>query len=695
MIEKLVTNFDGRIVKKDLTQLLKSGANVPTFVLEYLLGMYCATTDEEQIKIGVEKVRKILNENFMRPDESELIRSRIRENGQYTVIDKISASLNEVDDVYEATFTTLDIGKFVLDADYIRSYEKILMGGIWVIAKVGYLTPEEREIKQDSLFGDLPKNKRKVKKGSASESPFTILSLKPIQMSNVKYREVVEARSSFTKEEWMDLLLRSIGFEPHELNEIEKWHFLLRMVPFIEKNYNLVELGPRSTGKSYIFKEVSPYSILLSGGKASAASIFYNMARRSVGLVGLWDVIAFDEVAGLSQYDGDVIQIMKDYMANGSFSRGRDVIVADGSMVFQGNIDEEPEILLKTNHLFQPFPSTFSNDAAFFDRIHYYLPGWEVPKLGPQHFTQEFGLISDYLAEFVRAMRKKDFSIDYQGYFNLNKDCNQRDTIAIRKTVSGLLKLLYPNGEYTKEEIREVLEYAIIGRRRVKEQLKKMLGKEFADVNLGYFDLDTGEEIHVYTNEQPKSLIMEESKSLAGQVFAIGTGMDTNLVGVFKLENAKTIGDGKFIAERIGSSKQAKECYNAAWEYFKQYHKNVSTRIKIDDNNFLLSFNDIQSNGVCDNISLAQFIALCSIALDTPVLDGLAILGNFNLAGIMQPSASLPDVFRIAKNAGVTKILIPIEASIELGKVLPEYLNGIIPIFYMNPVDAARKALEM
>lgn len=692
--KKLNEYFSGRVVRKDLTQAIKSGANVPTFVLEYLLGMYCATDDEEAIEVGLKKVKEILDKNFMRYDESNLIRSRIRELGSYTVIDKISAELNAQYDIYEAQLTNLDIGSFTLSPDYIKKYEKILMGGIWTITRISYKNRAEEEYQEDTIVPDKSKSKRK-KYVEALDSPFQIESIKPIQMPDIDFNEIIENRKNFTKEEWISLVLRTCGFEAENLSTKEKWHLIMRLVPLAEKNYNMVELGPRSTGKSYIYKEISPYSILVSGGYSSVANLFFNLSTRSVGLVGLWDVVAFDEVAGIKYKELAGIQIMKDYMTSGSFARGREAINAEGSLVFIGNINDKPEVLLKISHLFSPFPEEFNNDSAFFDRIHCYLPGWEVPKLKADLFTEHFGFITDYFSEFLRAMRKKDLSHSLNKYFSFNKDVNKRDEIAIRKTVSGLVKIMYPDLIYSKDEIKEILDYAIEGRRRVKEQLKKMIGHEFSAINLGYIDLETNEEFVVYTQEQNKDSLISSVQSKPGHVFGIGKAFATDLMGLFKLENKIVLGEGKFTTEGLGRHTSIRECFNASWQHFREKGKYVNSEIRIEDYDYLFSFIDSQGTGLCDNISLAEFIGLCSAALKTPVLDGLAVVGHYNLAGSLSEIEGLNDYFRVAKNAGASKLLLPISVIDELSKVPTEYLSSVQVIFYTDQIDAAKKALGL
>ena len=474
---KVLDNFPGKVVRKDLTTLMKKGANVPTYVLEYLLGMYCATDDEDAIEMGLTKIKRILSENYVRPDQSEYVKSKIKENGQYTVIDKITVVLDDREDKYVARFTNLRMDPFEVPSDLVVHNEKLLVGGIWCIVKISYVglnkvNPED-ETEVEDIFGNQKKKKIKKKK-SRYDSPFEIASLKPIQMPNLDLDEIKDSRSNFTKDEWITLMLRSAGYEPDELTRKQKLHYLLRFVPFIQKNYNLVELGPRGTGKSHAYSELSPYSILMSSGTTTVSNMFYNMASRRVGLVGNWDCIAFDEVAGITQASGDMVQIMKNYMANGSFARGADSVSSDASIAFEGNTFRSVSDMIRTTNLFEPFPETFNNDSAFFDRIHAYLPGWETPKLRSNLFTQNYGLITDCFAEFCHSMRKYDFTNSFCEYFALNASFNTRDTIAVGRTFSGLAKLIYPDEVMEKEEVRELLEYAIECRRRVKEQLCKI-----------------------------------------------------------------------------------------------------------------------------------------------------------------------------------------------------------------------------
>ncbi|MEP7219351.1 MAG: protease Lon-related BREX system protein BrxL, partial [Bacteroidota bacterium] len=526
--ELLNRHFAGRVVRKDLTKLVKEGANVPVFVLEYLLGTHCASNDETIIQDGLAMVKRILSENYVRPDEAEKVKSTIRERGSLKIIDKVTVVLNEKRDIYEAILSNLGVKGVEVDSGTVRRFEKLLVGGIWSIITLEYFYEEGQ-------------------KGS----PFIVRELKPIQMPNMDLEELFDGRRAFTEEEWIDVLLRSTGMEPTGFDERVKWHLLCRMVPLVENNYNVCELGPRGTGKSHIYKEISPNSILISGGQTTVANLFYNMGRRQVGLVGLWDVVAFDEVAGISFKDRDGVQIMKDYMASGSFARGRDAINASASMVFVGNINQPVDTLVKTSHLFAPFPAAMI-DSAFFDRFHAYIPGWEIPKMRPEFFTNQFGMIVDYLAEWMREMRKRNFGDAINKYFRLGRDLNQRDTIAVKHTVSGLLKLLYPHEDYTKEAVARCLEYALESRRRVKEQLKKIGGMEFYDVHFSYIDLETREEKFISVPEQGGGTLIPEGPLNPGVMHTVASGSSGHR-GLYRLETQITPGNGTLKMSGLGS----------------------------------------------------------------------------------------------------------------------------------------------
>ncbi|WP_066638537.1 protease Lon-related BREX system protein BrxL [Desulfolucanica intricata] len=668
--EKLNKYFPGRVVRKDLTKKIKEGANVPVYVLEYLLGMYCATDDEDSINEGVERVKQILSNNFVRPDEAEKIKSKIRETGQYTVIDKISVKLNEKKDIYVSEFSNLGLKEVNIAPHYVKEYEKLLAGGIWCILKMGYNFDEE------------------VK----SVSPFIINSLTPIQMPNLDLEEIFQQRRYFSKDEWIDVLLRSIGMEPTQLENNVKWHLLTRMVPLVENNYNVCELGPRGTGKSHIYKEISPNSILISGGQTTVANLFYNMARRTIGLVGLWDTVAFDEVAGITFKDKDGIQIMKDYMASGSFARGKEEKNASASMVFVGNINQSVDVLLKTSHLFDPFPDAMAYDSAFFDRMHYYIPGWEIPKMRPEFFTNEYGFITDYIAEFFREMRKRSFSDALDKYFRIGNNLNQRDVIAVRKTVSGLVKLIYPNGEFDREAIEEILRYALVGRRRVKEQLKKIGGMEFYDVHFSYIDNETLIEEFVSVPEQGGSKLIPEGIAKPGHIFTVGHG-DSGMIGVFKIETEVVPGSGKFDRTGLGSNREAKESIATAFNYFKANKKNISGTISVQNNDYLMHVQDLQGIGLTSTLSLAAFIALCSGAMRKPVQSQMVVLGSMSIGGTINKVEELSNVLQVCLDAGAKKILLPMASAVDIPTVPPELFAKFQISFYQSPEDAVFKAL--
>jgi ATP-dependent Lon protease len=667
--KKLNSFFPGRVVRKDLTKLLKIGNNVPIYVLEYLLGSNCATDDDSLINEGVKKVKKILSDNYVRPDEAELVKSRIREIGYYTVIDKISVHLNERRDIYEATFANLGIVGIEVDSETVKSYEKLLGGGIWCIVKMEYST-------------------------ESSGSPFIISSLKPIQIPNMDIYELIGKRKNFTKDEWIDILLRTIGMEPTQLEYSAKWHLLERLVPLVENNYNLCELGPRSTGKSHVYKEISPNSILISGGQTTVANLFYNMSTRQVGLVGMWDVVAFDEVAGIRFKDKDGIQILKDYMASGSFARGKDQVSANASIVLVGNVNQSISSLIKTSHLFAPFPEAMNNDSAFFDRIHFYLPGWEVPKFKPEHFTNGYGFIVDYLAEFLREMRKRSFSDHLSKYFKLGNNLNQRDAIAVKKTFSGLMKLVYPDENISKSESQEILEYALIGRRRVKEQLKKIGGIEFFEVHFSYIDNEDFSEHYVTVPESGGSKLIPEGLGKPGQVYSVNRN-DEGKIGVYKIELQVVSGSGKYEKSGLGSSSKAKEAIQTAFNYFKANAKSVSQSISTKEKDYQLHVQDLMGVGMTDDLALSAFISLCSGALEKPIQEQIAILGTFTIGGSINNIDNLSDLLQVCSDVGAKKVLIPISVAGKIPTVPPDLFSKFQISFYTDPIDAVYKSLAL
>ncbi|MFW1759527.1 protease Lon-related BREX system protein BrxL [Acinetobacter guillouiae] len=661
-------HFAGRVVRKDLTKLIKEGANVPVYVLEYLLGMYCASDDPEIIEQGLRNVKTVLAENYVRPDEAEKVKSLVRERGSYKVIDRVTVKLNERKDKYEASFSNLGIKDAEISAGIVKEYEKLLVGGIWVIATLSYYFEEGQ-----------------------TSSPFGVSLLKPIQMPNMNMDELFSGRAALSTDQWRESLIRSIGMEPASLKEDVQWHLLARMVPFVENNYNVCELGPRGTGKSHIYKECSPNSILVSGGQTTVANLFYNMSSRRIGLVGLWDVVAFDEVAGISFKDKDGVQIMKDYMASGSFARGREQMEASASMVFVGNINQSVESLVKTSHLLAPFPEAMI-DSAFFDRFHAYIPGWEIPKMRPEFFTNRYGLIVDYLAEFFREMRKRSFADAIEKYFKLGNNLNQRDVIAVRKTVSGLMKLLYPHGQFNKEDVRQCLEYALQVRRRVKEQLKKIGGMEFYDVHFSYIDNDTLEEHFVSVKEQGGGGLIPEGPAKPGFLYTIGLS-NKGMPGLYRLELQVTKGSGKLATSGLWNSSSAKEQVKIAFDYFKANASRISGGSKVLEHDFHLHVVELQNTGPLSHLALPSLVAFTSGLLGRSVQSQMVVLGDMSLGGSVTPVESIAECLQVAFDAGAKKVALPMSSAADIPTIPVELFTKFQTSFYADPVDAVFKGL--
>lgn len=668
---KLREHFDGKIVRKDLTKKIKEGANVPVYVLEFLLGQYCSSDDEQIIEKGVQNVKRILSDNFVRPDEAQKILSKLRSQGSHTVIDRVTVHLDLRKNRYFAEFSNLGVKDVLIEDEYPDKYDRLLCGGIWCIIQLEYEFVEE-----DRKNGN----------------PIQIRKLTPIQMPHIEIEDLKEGRKAFTKEEWMDVILRSMGMEPDTLNKREKWLLLTRMIPLVENNFNLCELGPRSTGKSHLYKEISPNSILVSGGQTTVANLFYNMGRKTVGLVGLWDCVAFDEVAGINFKDKDGIQIMKDYMASGSFARGKEEKAASASMVFVGNINQSVDVLLKTSSLFDPFPPEMGTDTAFLDRIHCYLPGWEIPKFRPEHFTNDYGFISDYLAEFMRELRKEQYGDVLDKYFRLGRNLNQRDTIAVRKMVGGYIKLLYPDGEFGKEELEEILKISLEMRRRVKEQLKKLGGMEFYDVNFSYIDLEDMSEHYVSVPEQGGGKLIPEGMCNPGQVYTVSRGK-SGMIGLFRLESQILPGNGKFERTGLGSDKNAKEATNTAFNFLKANGNRISGSISTTTKDYIVNYQDMQGIGMTEKLALPTLIALASIALGKPVQSSTVILGEITISGTMIKVDELANVMQVCLDSGAKKVLIPSTSFADLATVPPELMSAFQLIPYQSAEDAVFKAL--
>ena len=668
---KLRQYFDGRIVRKDLTKHIKEGANVPVYVLEFLLGQYCSSDDEDIIEDGVNNVKRILADNFVRPDEAQKVLSILRERGSYTVIDKITVHLNIKEDRYEAEFSNLGVKNIPIHPDYPSKFDRLLCGGIWCILQLDYEFIEE--------------DKRNT-------TPIRIRKLTPIQMPHIDMDEVKNGRKAFTKEEWMDVLLRSTGMEPDKFSTRVKWLLLARMIPLVENNFNLCELGPRSTGKSHVYKEISPNSILVSGGQTTVANLFYNMASKTVGLVGMWDCVAFDEVAGITFKDKDGVQIMKDYMASGSFARGREEKAASASMVFVGNINQSVDVLQKTSHLFEPFPAVMAYDTAFLDRMHCYVPGWEIPKYRPDFFTDDYGFITDYLSEYMREMRKESHGDAFDKYFRLGSNLNQRDTIAVRKMVSGFMKLVYPDGDYTKEDVQEVLAIALELRRRVKEQLKKIGGMEFYDVNFSYIDNESFEENYVSVPEQGGGKLIPEGMNNPGNIYTVSRGK-SGMVGVYRLETQVLPGNGRFERTGMGTDREAREATNTAFNYLKANGKTISGAISTTTKDYIVNYQDLNGLGITKYLALPTLIAISSAALNKPALSGLVVLGEISISGTLIKVDELANVLQVCLDSGAKKVLLPITSAADLGTVPSELVGAFSLIFYSTPQEAVFKAL--
>jgi len=665
---KLKHYFEGKIVRKDLTKRVKEGANVPVYVLEYLLGKYCSQ-DDALVEQGVQTVKNILANNYVRPDEAQKILSKLKELGSYSIIDVVTVKLDYKTDTYYASFSNLGLNDIPINPEFPQRYERLLGGNLWCMVNLEY-DFDEADFRSQTI---------------------KIRNLQPIQLPNIDLADILSNRKNFTKEEWIDILLRSCGMEPTQFDKRVKWLLIARLIPLVENNFNLCELGPRGTGKSHIYKEISPNSILVSGGQTTVANLFYNMRDKQIGLVGMWDCVAFDEVAGIKFKDQDGIAIMKDFMASGSFSRGKEEKNANASMVFVGNINQSVESLLKTSSLFDPFPSEMGTDTAFFDRMHCYIPGWEIPKYRPEFFTDDFGFITDYLSEFFREMRKRSFTDAYQEYFRLGRDLNQRDTIAVNRMVSGLVKLVYPDGNFDKEDIREILTFALESRRRVKEQLKKIGGMEFYDVNFSYIDLEENRDCPVGVEEQASSTLIPEGDLKPGHLYSVGPSENGKL-GVYKFETEMMKGNGKFTPNGIGSKKDVNEAVKIAYQYFKSNAGSISGQISYKDKDYVMQVKDLHGVGMTRYLTLATFIALCSVATNRKVLPSLAILGNFSLGGTVDKIQNLANTLQVCLDNGAKKLLIPMSSYVDIGLVPSDLLVKFTLIPYNTPEEAVMKA---
>jgi ATP-dependent Lon protease len=668
---KATSIFAGKVVRKDLVRKVKVGANVPVFVLEYLLGKYCATDDPAAIEAGLRVINTTLSENFVRPDEANAVQSKVRDKGKYTLIDKIKVRYLSEDDKHWAEFVNFG-HKFVhVPEQYMRQYDRLLMGGIWAQVNIRHQYDEEAKGKK---------------------SPFWIDDLKPIQVASFDLDEYRRCRMEFTTDEWIDLLLRSIGMEPLHFERRLKLLFLMRLLPLCEHNYNLVELGPRGTGKSYAYQELSPYTILLTG-PTTVANLFYNMASGKIGLVGMWDAIGFDEVADLQKMPKEVVTTLKTYCESGAFARGKESMSGMASIAMFGNTNQPVEVMVRSSHLFVPMPDVIREDMAFLDRIHYYLPGWEVPKMKVEFFTDHYGFVVDYLAEALRELRKHNFTETIDRFFSLGSHLNARDVKAVRKTVSGLIKLVYPHGEVTREDVAELLETALEGRRRVKEQLKKMGSFEYHQTSFSYLDNDTREERFVGVPEQGGRDMISTDPLAPGSVYTASVD-DQGKVGLYRLEVGCSPGTGK-LKIAGGVEGPMKESIQRAYAYLRGQKGKMGIAQAVDTTDFHVEAIDLLSNRVPCEAGMALVVAVYSAVKKHSVLSGLLILGDMSIQGNIKPLRSLAEPLQVGMDNGARKALIPLENKRHFLEVSGDIVERVDPVFYSDPMTAAMKALGM
>ncbi len=665
--------FPGLVVRKDLLRRMRSAFGVPAFVIEFLLGKYCASTDEETINEGLEFVKETLASKYVKPDEREAVKSTIKQNTTYEVIDKIDVKLVETHDKYWGRLSNLNLDYLNVEDSDVRAHDRLLLGGIWA----------EVSLRYDDSY---------IFKGQ--NRPFFVDAIRPIQLSNRNVDSFLDARRSFTRDQWLDLLMRSMGYEPDHpyYTKRRKMHYILRMLPFVEKNFNSVELGPRGTGKSFVYQQMSPYCHLVSGGQTTTAQMFVNLSTGQRGLVCLWDVVAFDEAAGISFSDKSGINIMKGYMEDGAFSRGRDIINAEGSVVFVGNIDGDIETIVRTSNLFYPMPKEM--DTAFYDRIHAYIPGWEFQKTSDAAYTSHFGLVTDYLAEVFRELRKRSYGDYAERHFRFGSHLGGRDQKAVRKIVSGLIKLLHPDGEVTRDETEEYLAYAMEMRRRVKEQLKKMGGMEYWDTSFSYIDRESGQEKFVPVPESGSGAIIAEGGLPPGSVYTIGTDASDNRLALFLLQTQMNRGSGRIIP--LGSlSSKMKEAIKTADADLKAILRKlrITRDIKSDDFNIqAINLNQVKEGS---ETAVAFFVSLVSSILGKPVQDQTVVLGEMSIQGMLLKVTSMPERMQFAVEAGARRILIPSENKRDVAEVPDAILTAIQWQFYDSPTKAAIMALGM
>jgi len=663
--------FAGKVVRKDLVRKVKVGANVPVFVLEYLLGKYCATDDAAAIEAGLRVVNTTISSNFVRPDEANKAQSMVKDKGKHTLIDKVKVRYLSDDDKYWAEL--LNFGhKFVhVPEHFLREYDRLLMGGIWAQIDIRHQYDEDA------------KGKR---------SPFWIDSIKPIQIASFDLAEYQNCRREFSADEWLDLLLRTIGLEPQNFDRRLKMMFLIRMIPLCEHNFNLVELGPRGTGKSYAYQELSPYTILLTG-PTTVANLFYNMASGKMGLVGIWDSIAFDEVADLQKMPKEVVTTLKTYCESGMFARGKDALTGMASIAMFGNTNQAVDVMVRSSHLFMPMPEVIREDMAFLDRLHFYIPGWEVPKMRVEYFTDHYGFVVDYLAEALRELRKHNFTEAIDRHFSLGSHLNARDVKAVRKTVSGLIKLIYPHGEMSRDELAEITELAIEGRRRVKEQLKKLGSFEYHQTSFSYIDNDTREERFVGVPEQGGRDMIASDPLAPGSVYTASVD-DQGKVGLYRLEVGCSPGTGKLkIAGGIDGT--MKESIQRAFAYLAAQKVKIGISQQVDTTDFHVEGIDLLSNHVPCEAGVALIVAVYSAIKKQSVLAGLVILGDLSIQGNIKSLRSLVEPLQVGMDNGARRALVPLENKRNFLEVSGDIVERVDPIFFSDPMTAAMKALGM
>jgi len=671
--QKAADNFPGLVVRKDLLRRMRSAFSVPMFVIEFLLGKYCATTDQDVIEEGIQYVREMLRGKYVKPSEREMIKARIKQEGSYEVIDKAKVRLVETHDKYWAELSNINLDHVNVDEDLVRIHERLVQGGIWAEVTIGY----------DDTYVFRGRNR-----------PFFIERLRPIQISSLSLKDFRAARENFTRDEWMALLLRSLGFEPTHayFTHRRKMLYLSRLIPLVEKNFNLIELGPRGTGKSFVYQQVSPYCHLVSGGQTTVAQMFVNLSTGARGLVALWDVVAFDEAAGVRFRDKNGINIMKGYMEDGNFSRGSEIITAEGSVVFLGNLDGDIETILRTSHLFYPMPKEM--DAAFFDRLHFYLPGWELAKTRDEYYTDHFGLVADYLAEVMRALRKDSYADVAERHFQFGSHLTGRDQKAVRKTVSGLIKLLHPDGNVTREEIEEYTAFAMEMRRRVKEQLRRIAGVEYWDVNFSYRYLDSGDERFVGIPEMGGDKIIESGTLAPGAVYTIGRDVSTGKLALFLMQTQINPGSGRIIP--LGAlSKAMREGIKTAEAYLRANVRGLGITKDLKSYDFSVQAINLHQAKEGAETAVAFFVSLVSALVEKPVKPQLVVLGEMSVQGLLLKVTNLTERMQLALDAGAKYVLVPSENKRDLADVPDEVLNKLQAIFYTDPTNAAIRAMGL